>query len=166
MLAYYGIQAAEFRMRHDAIFSSIRHYTWLISLLLAAPVSLLVGRERVFIKLILPYFIPISLLGVGFSIVAFFVVRREYYFYNESEARLLFLEREIGVTMNARFLDERLSKAAKRDFSVAEYAIRERPLGTILPWKARIRTLLLMEFWLSAMVGLTEVCIAIVFLAK
>src|SRR6202158_3818722 len=36
MLAYYAAQAAEFRMRHEAIFSEIRHYSWLISIVLAS----------------------------------------------------------------------------------------------------------------------------------
>jgi hypothetical protein len=27
LLNYYGVQAAEFRMRHDAIFSEIKHYS-------------------------------------------------------------------------------------------------------------------------------------------
>ncbi len=166
MLAYYGVQAAEFRMRHDAIFSEIKHYSWLISILLGSPVALLIGRERVVVKAALPYFFPIPLLGVAFSVLAFFIIRREFHYYNESEARLLFLERAIGVTANPGFLDGRLAKATEHDFSVSEYSARERPLGSLLIWKARIRTLFLVEFWLLGLVGLAEACIAIVVLSS
>ena len=108
MLAYYSAQAAEFRMRHDAIFSEIRHYSWLISILLGSPAWVLVGKDKALLRIVLPYIFPVALLRVGFSILAFFIIRREFHFYNESEARLLFLERQLGVTSNPRFLDGRL----------------------------------------------------------
>jgi hypothetical protein len=164
MLAYYSVQAAEFRMRHEAIFSEIKHYSWLISLLLGSPVALLLGRDRALVTVLLPYFLPIPFGGVAFSVLAFFIIRREYHMYNESEARLLFLERSLGVTSNPKFLDGRLAKAMDDDFSVAAYCMRERALGTVLPWKARIRMMFLMEFWLFGLVGLAEVSIAVRFL--
>jgi hypothetical protein len=97
-------------------------------------------------------------------LLAFFIIRREFHFYNESEARLLFLERELGATSHPGFLDGRLSKATELDFSVARYSARERVLGSVLPWKARIRLLFLMEFLLFGLVRLAETCLIIVFL--
>ena len=164
MLAYYAAQAAEFRMRHDAIFSEIKHYSWLISILLASPVALLVGKDRMNVRAVLPFFLPVPLLGAAFSLLAFFIIRREFHFYNESEARLLFLERELGATSHPGFLDGRLSKATERDFSVARYSECERALGSVLPWKARIRIIFLMEFCLFGLVGLAETCLISVFL--
>lgn len=166
LLSYYGVQAAEFRIRHDAIFSEIRHYSWLISILLGSPVALLVGRERALVKTVLPYFLPIPLLGVAFSVLAFFIIRREFHYYNESEARLLFLERALGVTANPGFLDGRLAKATEHDFTVTKYTSRERPLGSVLIWKARIRMLFLMEFWLLGFVGVAEASLVIVALTR
>jgi hypothetical protein len=164
MLQYYGFQAAEFRMRHDAIFSEIKHYAWLISILLASPVALLVGKERMILKAVLPYFIPIPLFGVAFSVLAFFLIRREFHYYNETEARLLYLERELGITAHPGFLDSRLTKAIDPAFSVAGYSKREKPLGSIVPWRARMRMLFLMEFVLFGIAGVAETCIAVAFL--
>jgi hypothetical protein len=123
-------QAAEFRTRHDAIFSEIKHYSWLISLLLASPIALIVGKEQSMVRTVLPYFLPVPVLGVVFSILAFFIIRREYDFYNESEARLLFIERELGLTSLPGFLDGRLSKATEPNFTVSTYSSREKPLGS------------------------------------
>ena len=47
---------------------------------------------------LLPYFVPMQLLGVLFSAIAFFIIRREFVYYSESEGRLLYLERELGLT--------------------------------------------------------------------
>jgi len=161
LLTYYGIQAAEFRMRHDAIFSQIKHYNWLVSLLLASPISLLVGHQWDTARRLLPYFVPIQLIGCLFSVVAFFVVRREYLFFSECEGRLLYLERELGLAARPGFLDVRLSKASEPDFTVAKYREQEQPLGTFWPPKARIRTLFLAEFLVFGLVGLAEVIISL-----
>jgi hypothetical protein len=83
MLAYYGNQASEFRMRHDAIFSEIKHYSWLISTLLASPIALLLGKERLIVTIVLPYLLAFPVLGSAFSVLAFFIIRREFHFYNE-----------------------------------------------------------------------------------
>jgi hypothetical protein len=167
MLDYYGIQAAEFRMRHDAIFSEIKHYSWLIStLLISPPIALFLGKEVIFAKLVLPYLIPIPILGIAFSVISFFVIRREFHYYNGADARLLFLEKQLGVTSRPDFRDDRLLKATTPGFNVKHYIESERPLGTLLPWKARIRTLFLMEFWLFGLVGTIQVCFALAFLSK
>ncbi len=156
LLAYYEVQAAEYRMRHEAIFSEIKHYSWLISLLLASPVALLLGKERATVTAVLPYLLPVPFIGVIFSVLAFFIIRREFDFYNVSDARLLFIERQLGLTSVDGFLDSRLSKAKDPDFTVAWYSARERPLGSILPWKARIRRLFLTEFCIFALAGVVE----------
>ena len=44
LLGYYQTQADEFRLRHQAIWEEIRHYTWLLSILLAGPVVLFLTR--------------------------------------------------------------------------------------------------------------------------
>jgi hypothetical protein len=164
LLEYYREQAAEFRMRHDAIFKEIQHYSWLLSVLLSSPVALLVAKQWEknwpqdwpVLRSTLPAFAIFPFLGVVFSAIAFFVIRREYHFYNESEA-LLYIERTLGLTGQRGFLDGRLTKASGPDFTVADYSRRERHLGTVVPWKARIRTLFLSGFVVFGLVGLFEI---------
>jgi hypothetical protein len=91
LLDFYREQAAEFRMRHDAIFKEIQHYSWLLSVLLSSPVALLVAKQWetnwpknwLVLRTALPFFAILPFLGVVFSAIAFFVIRREYHLYNE-----------------------------------------------------------------------------------
>jgi hypothetical protein len=145
LMSYYEQQAAEFRMRHDAIFKEIKHYSWLLSLLLGSPVALLFAKNweggKVTIRTLVPYLRAFPALGIAFSIIAFFVIRREYHLYNETEGRLLYIEHALGLTAHEGFKNSRL-KTAGGIFTVASYAIGERRIGSLLPWKARIRTFL------------------------
>ena len=52
-----------------------------------------------------PYFVFLPILGLCFSIIAFFVIRREYMFYNESDAKLLYVEKALGLMSRDEFLD-------------------------------------------------------------
>ena len=113
-----------------------------------------------------PYFVPMQLLGVLFSAIAFFIIRREFVYYSESEGRLLYLERELGLTARSGFLDVRLSKAAEPDFTVAKYKKREQHLGTFWPWKARIRTLFLTQFLIFGLVGFAEAGVSLFLLFR
>jgi hypothetical protein len=115
LLKYYETQAAEFRLRHAAIWEEIRHYTWLLSLLLGWPVALLLSAKNLNqLSHYVPYFVFLPILGLCFSIIAFFVIRREYMFYNESDAKLLYVERVLlGLTSHKEFLDQRLRRAAR-----------------------------------------------------
>jgi steroid 5-alpha reductase family enzyme len=81
LLGYYEKQADEFRLRHAAIWEEIRHYTWLLSLLLAWPVALLSAKDLSQLWRYAPYFVFLPVLGLCFSAIAFFVIRREYRFY-------------------------------------------------------------------------------------
>jgi hypothetical protein len=156
LLNYYEAQAAEFRMRHDAIFSEIKHYSWLLSILLGSPLALLVGKDWGLVHLLAPYFIVFPTMGLLFSTIAFFVIHREYHLYNMSEARMLYLERALGLTEKADFQDGRLAKANECNFTVNKYRDDEKNFGTIVPWKARIRTLFLSEFVVFGLVALLE----------
>lgn len=166
LLAYYGVQAAEFRMRHDAIFTSIRHFSWLLSVLLGSPVALLVGKDWRTVRDWLPYLVALPTLGILFAMIGFFVVRREYHFYNESEARLLYLERELDLTSRSEFLDGRLFKATQDGFSVSGFCVAESRIGTPMPWKARIRALFLSSFLIFALVGCGEIAVTVILLCR
>jgi hypothetical protein len=97
---------------------------------------------------------------------AFFVVRREYVFYNESDARLLYIEKIMGLTARDEFLDPRLLRATRDGFTVEDDVRQMTPIGTYLPWKARIRTLFLLEFVILAFVSLGEILFCLVALAN
>jgi hypothetical protein len=88
------------------------------------------------------------------------VIRREYEFYNDSDAKLLYVEKALGLTSRDDFLDQRLKIAARDDeFTVDKYARDKKPVGTYLPWKegARIRALFLLEFIVFAVVSTAEI---------
>lgn len=158
LLGYYQTQADEFRLRHAAIWEEIRHYTWLLSLLLSWPVALLSAKDLNQLWQYAPYFVFLPALGLCFSIIAFFVIRSEYEFYNESDAKLLYVEKELGLTSRGDFLDRRLKMAALDGFTVAEHVQKRNPVGTYLPWKgARIRALFLLEFIFFAVVSTAEI---------
>lgn len=158
LLKYYEKQADEFRLRHAAIWEEIRHYTWLLSLLLAWPVALLSSKNLNQVVHYAPYFIFLPILGLCFSIIAFFVIRREFMYYNGSDAKLLYVEKALGLTAREEFLDQRLRRATgKGKFSVDGYMRETGPIGTYLPWKARIRALFLLEFIIFGIVASAEI---------
>ena len=158
LLQYYQKQADEFRMRHVAIWEEIKHYTWLLSLLLGWPVALFSAKDLAAAWKLVPYFIFLPVLGFFFSLIAFFVIRREYTFYNDSEAKLLYIEKRLGLASCEGFLDRRLKKAAEKDqFTVERYVNEVNPIGTYLPWKARIRALFLLGFIVYAIIAVAEI---------
>ncbi len=162
LLKYYETQADEFRLRHAAIWEEIRHYTWLLSLLLGWPVALLSAKNLNQLWHYAPYFAFLPILGLCFSIIAFFVIRREYIFYNESDAKLLYVEKVLGLTSRDEFLDQRLRRATHNGFSVDGYVRETSPIGTYLPWKARIRALFLLEFIVFGIVAIAEILFCVI----
>src|SRR5947207_847641 len=99
LLTYYQTQAEEFQWRFQAIWDAMRHYTWLLSILLAGwPVVVFLNKDLNTIRASLHYLIIAPVLGLFFSMIAYFVVRKAYDFYNELEARLLYIEKELGLT--------------------------------------------------------------------
>jgi hypothetical protein len=156
LLVYYQTQAEEFRLRHQAIWEEIKHYTWLLSILLGWPTVLFLSKDLTSIRAFLPYLVISPILGFFFSVIAYFVIRREYHFYNEVDARLLYIEKILGLTSRKDFLDSRLENAVDEDFSVKKYREISRPIGTFLPWKARIRALFLFGFIVFALLAILE----------
>lgn len=165
LLVYYQTQADEFRLRHQAIWEEIRHYTWLLSILLGGwPVVLFLNKDLTTIRAALHYLIIAPILGLFFSLIAFFVIRREYHLYNAVEARLLYIEKVLGLTSREDFLDARLKEAELKDFSVEGYLKKVRPIKIIIPpWKARIRALFLFGFIVFAFVAILEIVFCLVY---
>jgi hypothetical protein len=90
-------------------------------------------------------------------ILAFFVIRREFMYYNESDAKLLYIEKVLGLTSRDEFLDRRLGKANRDDFSVGGYVREASHIGTHVPWRARIRALFLLEFIVFGITAIAEI---------
>jgi hypothetical protein len=83
-------------------------------------------------------------------------------FYNESDAKLLYIEKVLGLTSRDEFLDQRLGRAARNGFSVDGYVRETIPIGTYLPWKARIRALFLLEFIVFGIVAIAEILFCVI----
>ena len=98
ILKYYEKQADESRLRHSAIWEEIRHYAWLLTLLPGWPVALLSAKGVSQLWRYAPYFIYLPILALWFSVIAFFVIRREFMYYNGSDAKLLYVEKVLGLT--------------------------------------------------------------------
>jgi hypothetical protein len=63
----------------------------------------------------------------------------------------------LGLTSRDEFLDPRLRKATRDDFTVDGYVRETSRIGTYLPWKARIRALFLLEFIVFAVFSVGEI---------
>jgi hypothetical protein len=157
LMEYYKTQTDEFRMRHQAIWEEIKHYSWLLSLLLGWPTLLFLNGDSSKVEAPSPYLVVLPILGLLFSVIAFFVIRREYHFYNAVEARLLYMENLLGLSSRPDFLDPRLEKTRSQKFSVKQHIEDVKPIGTFMPWKARIRALFLGGFLVFALIAVGEI---------
>jgi hypothetical protein len=90
------------------------------------------------------------------------VIRREFTYYNESDAKLLYVENALGLTSRDEFLDQRLRRAARIGFSVDRYVRDANSIGTYLPWKARIRALFLLEFIILGIAAIAEILFCVI----
>jgi phosphate/sulfate permease len=164
LLKYYQIQAEEYKWRLEAIWEAMKHYTWLLSILLGGwPVALFLTKDLTTIRASLHYLIISPILGLFFSMIAYFVIRRTYYFYNQVEARLLYIEKVLGLTSRKDFLDPGREKAVGEDFSVKKYIENSQSIGTFMPWNARIRALFLLGFIVFAFVAIIEIVFCLVY---
>ncbi len=155
LLEYYKVQADDFRMRHTAIWTEIQHYTWVLSVLLGvAPVSAVTQPSLTPIQLRFLLFLPV--MGFFISVLALLIIRRDFVYYSEADARLLFIEKQLGVLEKSQFLDGRLRRAKDANFSVAADEKAQNKLtwrGVIRP---KIRYLIMATFMIYAIAGLSE----------
>lgn len=155
LLDYYKVQADDFRMRHTAIWTEIQHYTWVLSVLLGvAPVSAVTQPDLTGVQLRFLLFLPV--LGFFIAMLAFLIIRRDFVYYSEADARLLFIEKQLGVLEKGRYLDGRLRRAKGSDFSVEEDVKAQNRLtwkGIIRP---KIRFLIQATFLIYAIASLAE----------
>lgn len=159
LMQYYQKQADEMRMRHEAIWDEIKHYTWLLSLLLTSPIGIYLNYDPALQKRVFPLLLVLPLLGFIFSIIAFFVVRREFHLYNAVDARLLYIEKHLGLASRKDFLDEKLKKSLAPDFSVSKHIENSRPSNVykaLTPWKSNIRSLFLFGFLIFSLLSIGE----------
>lgn len=156
LLEYYGIQAEDFRMRHMAIWTEVKHYTWVLSIILGAgPVAIFgesgIEPSELGLLLILPVF------GFFVAFIAFFIIRSDFVYYTLADSRLLYLEKMLGVTNEQSYRDSRLARAIPDTYSVAEDANIQSKIGFSSLLKLRIRALILSTFVLYAIAAIFEI---------
>ena len=156
LIEYYKVQADDLRMRHSAILTEVRHYTWLLSILLGAgPIAAVKESSLTNNQIGFLLFLPI--LGVYVAVIAFLIIRRDFKYYTTADSRLLYLEKELGVTEHAGFVEPRLHRALSDDFSVERDIKMQEKIGIRSLMKLRIRALILMSFIVYAIAGVGEV---------
>ena len=119
LLQYYEIQSTDFRMRHSAIWTEVKHYTWVLSFLIGAgPIALAsgknIGKPGLLVILIL------TMIGVFISLIAFLIIKRDFRYFTRADSRLLFIEKQLGVTSKSDYIDDRLARASSEKYSVLE----------------------------------------------
>lgn len=155
LLQYYAVQSEDFRMRHTAIWTEVQHYTWVLSLVLGAgPAISLTQQIKSIHSLWLLAMLPV--LGFIISLLAYWIIKRDFLYYTSADSRLLYLEKMLGITEQKDFLDDRLSHAVQQDFTVAKY-IAEKNIGTLRSlFSGKIRGLILSTFIFYGLASLLE----------
>ncbi len=156
LLSYYNIQAADFRMRHTAIWTEVQHYTWVLSVVLGAgPLSAVNQPSLNSVQLGFLLFLP--LVGVVIATLAFYIIRRDFVYYSQADSRLLYIEKQLGVIKNKGYADERLRRAEKPDFNVAQDVKQQTVIGVRSVIKGKIRALILSTFIVYTLAGIGEI---------
>ncbi len=77
LMEYYKVQADDLRMRHSAIWTEVRHYTWLLSILLGAgPIAAV--KETSLTNNQIGFLLFLPLLGIFVAMIAFLIIRRDF----------------------------------------------------------------------------------------
>jgi hypothetical protein len=155
LLAYYAQQAEDFRMRHTAIWTEVQHYTWVLSVLLGiGPLSMTSDKSMGPAEYSL--FLSVSVIGLFVAIVASLIIRRDFVYFSRADARLLYIEKSLGVLHEAKYLDARLARASSDDFNVPDDATKQ---GRSSVFSLRIRQLILLLFSVYACAALGQCAI-------
>lgn len=121
LLKYYEIQNADLRMRHTAIWFEVKHYTWVLSILIGGgPLAIATGKLS-FDNGVPFLLFPLVILGIIVSILAFCIIKNDFNYYTRAEGRLLYLEKCLGVIDTKGYLDKHLLDANINNFTVQKY---------------------------------------------
>ncbi|MBN1250280.1 MAG: hypothetical protein JXC32_21630 [Anaerolineae bacterium] len=156
LLEYYKVQQADYELRHRAIWTEVQHYTWVLSVLLGAGPIAAVGQPSLS-PLQLGFLIFLPLIGVMVAILAFFIMRKDFFYFSSADARLLFLEKKLGVLSEDDYIDARLQRAQRPDFTVRSDLEEQVPIRLVDVFKPRIRALILATFLVYAIAGVLEI---------
>ena len=156
LLSYYAIQAEDFRMRHTAIWTEVQHYTWVLSVLLGVgPLAAISQQSLDTLQLGFLLFLP--LLGVSIAVLAYFIIKRDFLYYTQVDSRLLYIEKRLGVVVRPDYVDSRLARAQRPNFSVMQDVKEQNAIGLRALIKPKIRALVLFSFMLYSVAGVMEV---------
>lgn len=125
LLKYYEIQSNELRMKHSAIWLEVKHYTWVLSFLIGTgPIALVTGKVNESSHLLLLFIL--ATVGTLISILAYCIIKKDLTYFLTADARLLYLEKKLGVVNKTKYVDKRLEKANSDDFTVLSYLESEK----------------------------------------
>jgi len=161
LLKYYEVQNADLRMRHTAIWFEVKHYSWVLSILIGGgPLAIATGKLS-FDEGVPFLLFPLVILGIIVSILAFYIIKSDFVYYTRAEARLLYLEKCLGVIDAKEYLDKHLRDADVNNFTVQKY-IDGKELSLIqIIFSNKIRSYILKTFLIY---GLSGVAIFIYYL--
>lgn len=153
LLKLYEIQLNDLKMRHGAIWTEVKHYTWVLSMLLAAPFVSYVNvntKDDTFYLLLL----LVSIFGSLLAATSILIIKKDFSYYTLSDSRLLFYEKQLGLTAIPEIADERMQRA-NGDFNAVDDARSENrfQLGWIKNLKMRF--LILFVFFCYFIAGIT-----------
>jgi phosphate/sulfate permease len=155
-MEYYKTQADDYRMRHTAIWTEVQHYTWVLSILLGAgPVAAIGETNLSSTQLGFLFFMP--LVGIFVALLAFLIIRRDFVYFTRADARLLYLEKKLGVTLESDYLDNRLKRAENGKLSVSDDVSQQKPIKVNDLLKPRIRAFILGIFVIYMIAGVVEI---------
>ena len=156
LVEYYRAQVDTCLDLKGRIWRQIEHYTWFLSIVLCAtPVSLATQTE--FSRRMVGLILALPVVGTAIAVIAFLIIRTDLGYMAECDSRLLYLERELGVTDRAEYLDRRLERARSAGFSVAANARRQSAIRWLSLRPVRIRKLILWSFVIYVFAGVAEI---------
>lgn len=146
LLQYYGQLSEDFRMRHTAIWTEVKHYSWVLSLLLGAGPAISMGKDHPLPLLELCVIATLPLIGLVISITTFITIKKDFTYFSIADARILFVEKELGLTTIPNFSDNRYRKANDPSFSIEKYCAEENGSFFSACKKFKIRGMILANF--------------------
>ncbi len=156
-LQYYSQLAEDFRMRHTAIWTEVKHYSWVLSLLLGAGPAVSMGKDTPLPVRDLISIMILPFLGLFMASIAYRIIKRDFEYYSIADARLLYVEQKLGLTKIRELEDKRFEQANFPNFSINEY-VRTNNLSTISAYRlGKIRGLILVNFFVFRIASIFEI---------
>jgi hypothetical protein len=155
LLSYYDTNVVDLATLKSRVWTQIQHYTWLLSVVLGAgPAAVISSRSSIpGERVVLTSF---AVVGTVMAMLAFWIIGRDLQYMANLDAKILYIEKALGVPRHPGILDRRLEVALAPTFTVQQASKPQRE-DSIWPHRWRIRTLIRSSFILYAILGIVEV---------